>query len=143
MAMAVLPAKPDAIGEITAVVLETCSKAGLSPAATSRLRLAVEELAVNIITHGVGEATEPVADPRFVIQTWISDDTVWVQLTDSARPFDPTGAPEPDVTADLARREVGGLGIHLVRSLVDDFTYRRLGGRNVVRVGLRLQEGFP
>ena len=53
-------------------------------------------------------------------------------IADDGVPFDPLGAEAPDVDAPLEEREIGGLGIHLVRNLVDDASYHRRIDRNVM-----------
>ena len=55
-----------------------------------------------------------------------------VTITDDGVPFNPLGAEIPDTTLSLADRDTGGLGIHLVRSLVDELSYQRRIDRNVV-----------
>jgi len=53
-------------------------------------------------------------------------------VTDSGMPFDPTRKPEVDINASLEDRPVGGLGIHLVRQLMDSVSYRREDGKNIL-----------
>ena len=53
-------------------------------------------------------------------------------LSDTGVPFDPTVAPEADISASLENRPIGGLGIHLVRSIMDNVSYKRAEGRNVL-----------
>ena len=64
---------------------------------------------------------------------------LWAELTDDAAAFDPLRqAPAPDLEASVAARPIGGLGVHLVRRLIDRADYRREAGRNVLRVGKRV-----
>ncbi|MBQ5474118.1 MAG: ATP-binding protein, partial [Lachnospiraceae bacterium] len=53
-------------------------------------------------------------------------------ITDSGMPFDPTQRPEVDINASLDARPIGGLGIHLVRQLMDSVSYRREDGKNIL-----------
>ena len=55
-----------------------------------------------------------------------------VTVSDDGVAFNPLAVPPPDTTLPLEERELGGLGIHLVRNLTDEATYGRLGGRNVI-----------
>lgn len=55
-----------------------------------------------------------------------------VEITDDAKPFDPSGVAQPDTGIPLEDRPVGGLGIHLVREMMDGFRYRRSGEHNIV-----------
>jgi anti-sigma regulatory factor (Ser/Thr protein kinase) len=61
-----------------------------------------------------------------------------VVITDDAAPFNPLESPSPDTTSSLEGRAVGGLGLMLVKELVDDITYDCEGGRNRVMLDKRL-----
>jgi serine/threonine-protein kinase RsbW len=61
-----------------------------------------------------------------------------VTIEDDGVAFDPLARAAPDVTADLDEREIGGLGIHLVRTLMDGMTYERRGERNVLVIVKRV-----
>lgn len=133
-----LPATTGGVDSAARQVAELSVAAGLAHDQRYRLRLAVEEIATNIVTHGFAEAAQPVTDPTFDLEWGCDDDWVWVRLSDAARPFDPTSAPEPtDLDAPLSQRRIGGLGIHLVRRSIDDFRYEHSDRRNRVTLGLR------
>ena len=59
---------------------------------------------------------------------------VLLEVEDDGKPFDPLQAPPPDLTLPLEKRPIGGLGIHLIRNLMDEVTYARVGGRNVLKM---------
>ena len=59
-----------------------------------------------------------------------------IDFVDDGQPFDPLGLPAPDLDAAAEERQVGGLGVHIVRSLVDEARYLREGGRKVVYIDL-------
>jgi len=83
------------------------------------LRLAIEELFTNMVLHNVeGNSDITISLDR-------DGDKIVVVLTDHdvAVPFDPTRSKEVDTTADLEDREAGGLGIHLVKRMVDEIHY--------------------
>lgn len=100
------------------------------------LNLAIDEFVSNAIKYGYpdGRAGE------IAIHLVRRDDRLAVTLRDDGDAFDPFSAPEPDVTASVEDREIGGLGIHLVRKLADEFSYRREGDRNVVSLTLRFPQ---
>lgn len=54
------------------------------------------------------------------------------EVEDDGRPFNPLEAPEPDLAAPVEERKVGGLGIHLIRNMMDHLEYRRLQGTNLL-----------
>ncbi len=57
-----------------------------------------------------------------------------IEIRDDGSPFDPLKIPPPDLTSELAEREVGGLGIHFVRTVADEVGYRREEGWNILRL---------
>ncbi len=61
-------------------------------------------------------------------------------IADDGVPFNPLGAEAPDIDASLEEREIGGLGIHLVRSLMDDVSYQRRIGKNVMTLVKHLEQ---
>ena len=61
-----------------------------------------------------------------------------VSVTDEGVEFDPFARKEPEVNTSLEEREIGGLGIHLIRNLMDDYSYRRVGGKNVTTLMKRI-----
>lgn len=62
------------------------------------------------------------------------------EVVDDAPAFDPLAREEPDIDAELDEREVGGLGIHLLRRMMDEVTYARVDGHNRLRFAKRLPE---
>ena len=91
-----------------------------------RVNLVLEELGINIINHGKDENLYEIEI------TLISEaDTLTIEIIDDGRPFDPLNdAPQPDLESEIEDRPVGGLGIHLVRTMMDELRYRRERGRN-------------
>jgi serine/threonine-protein kinase RsbW len=101
---------------------------GTDPDTAYEVNVALEEIVSNVIRH----AHEDGAEHELEVALGVSDGELVARVTDDGMPFDPRSAPAPDLLAPMAERPVGGLGIHLVRSLVDGFDYRREGDRNVV-----------
>lgn len=130
------PAALDALPAIGAWVAERAQAAGAALDAAQDLRLAVEEIVTNAITHG--------GATRVVLRVEGGGGAVTAVVRDDARPFDPRQAPEPDLDASLEQRRVGGLGWYLVRRLMHELRYRPLaeGGNEVTLVRL-LDGGRP
>lgn len=100
-----------------------------------QIKLIVEELAMNVINHGNRDGTEPI-DIRLATR----GHTIVLEISDSGQPFDPIReAPEPDVSLALEERPIGGLGLYLVRTLMDETHYRWEDGRNHLTLITRLR----
>lgn len=97
-----------------------------SPALVGKVNLVLEELAINTINHGHDGGLHEIF---FTFSS--TEDALTIEMVDDGKPFDPlTDAPVPDVNAPMEERPIGGLGVFLVRKLMDELTYRREEGRN-------------
>jgi anti-sigma regulatory factor (Ser/Thr protein kinase) len=96
---------------------------GLTPASTWPFQVALDEVISNIVRHG--QAGAPIQ-----ISLRLTGDALEMEISDEATPFNPLDAPLPDTAAPLEGRKVGGLGIALVRQLMDVVEYDRTTGRN-------------
>ena len=92
------------------------------------IRLAVEEAVVNVISYAYSEGQE--GDISIVAQA--NSKRLQFIITDSGIPFDPTEASQVDITLPAEERRIGGLGIHLVRELMDSINYERENGKNIL-----------
>jgi anti-sigma regulatory factor (Ser/Thr protein kinase) len=120
------PASLEEIPRVVAFVLGRVRRR-LAPESAARLELAVEEWAANVCTHAYAGAGGTLG-----VSVAEAGGRIVVEMSDEGRSFDPTVAEEPDVTAPLADRRPGGLGVLLIRRMLDDVRYRRDGRRNVV-----------
>jgi serine/threonine-protein kinase RsbW len=102
----------------------------------ARLLIILEELFTNAVTHGYGDHSE-TGNITVALQLGVC--RIEIDFIDDGRPFDPLSRDPPDLDAPENERAVGGLGIHLVRSLVDEAHYRREGGRNRLRLVRRIK----
>jgi serine/threonine-protein kinase RsbW len=107
------------LAEIRCFVEETASALGLDPAMIPSVILAVDEAVSNVIAHGY-QCQEGAVE----IEVSQEGDALVIRVRDEATPFDPTVAPSPDVTLPLEHRIPGGLGIHLIRQIMDEMTHR-------------------
>ncbi|MYB41251.1 MAG: ATP-binding protein [Chloroflexi bacterium] len=98
-----------------------------------RVQLVLEELALNIVDYGHDDDTSD-----FEIAFMSEGDSLTIEIVDGGRAFDPLNdAPEPDLTSGVAERRVGGLGVHFVRTLMDDVQYERSAGKNRLKMVTR------
>jgi serine/threonine-protein kinase RsbW len=95
----------------------------------TKLNLVLEEWLTNVISYGFDAG----GDHRIVLDLALDESgELSARVEDDGRPFDPLSLPTPDVTVGLDERKVGGLGVLLIRRLMDDVTYSRSGDRNVL-----------
>jgi serine/threonine-protein kinase RsbW len=108
-----------------------CSECAVDGDTPSKLALALEEAVANVINHAFTGRPGP---HRITVELSIDRDRIGALVIDNGRPFDPTATPEPDCTSSLESRNVGGLGIHLIRCTMDRVEYRRVDGENRLRL---------
>lgn len=118
----------DSLSTIAQYVLKASTAAGLDRKTAYKLRLAVDEIATNIINHGYEEAG---IKGDIEIQAHIDDRTLKISIEDTGIPYDPTQKlPQTHLDRALEDRPIGGLGIYLALQGVDEFTYERTCDRN-------------
>jgi anti-sigma regulatory factor (Ser/Thr protein kinase) len=127
MKSSAVPATLDSLDAIAEFVMAAAAAAGLNQRASYRLRLAVDEIATNIIVHGYVEAGLQGA---LELQAEIDDSTLTLSIEDAGAAFDPRQASAPETDLPLEQRPIGGLGVYLAMRSVDEFLYERIGDRN-------------
>jgi serine/threonine-protein kinase RsbW len=91
------------------------------------IELAVEEALVNIFNYAYPEAPGEVE-----VNCRADHDHFIIEVIDSGIPFDMTSLPDPNLAADVDERRIGGLGIFLIKRVMDEVRYRREEGRNIL-----------
>jgi len=109
------PADTGRIPEVVRFVADRAAVAGLDPEGVKRLELAVEEAVVNVCHYAY-----PGEGGVVVVRVAGEPSRLTVEVEDAGRPFDPLSAPAPDLAAPIDERRVGGLGIVLIRRLMDE-----------------------
>lgn len=126
------------IQEVARVIdsLEEFGEANGIPAEQSlRFGLALDELITNIISYGLAGRSDGVI--TLVIEH--HDDALRAELDDNGPPFDPLAAEAMPPTGDIETREVGGLGLTLVKSFMDRLDYRRVDGFNRLTMEMKVK----
>jgi len=116
-----LPNSLAALARLHAVVEEFCRQRAIHPDIAFKIDLALEELFTNIVRYGYNDHRPH----EIVVRLKGGHDSVRISIEDDARHFNPLLAPAVDVNAPAAERRIGGLGIHLVRNLLDQVRYQR------------------
>jgi anti-sigma regulatory factor (Ser/Thr protein kinase) len=119
-----------AVAEAIEAVRTLAARRGVPSSVVPTLQLVLDDLLINVVSYAWHDGERHAATLRVAF----SPQAVTLEISDDGIAFDPVAAPTPDVTLDLDEREVGGLGIHLVRALVDVVDYSRTGERNVLTV---------
>ena len=101
--------------------------------AQMQLEVAVEELFVNTAHYAYAPETGNAA-----IRTEITADTTEVTFIDSGMPYDPLAKPDPDVTLSAEERQIGGLGIYMVKKSMNDVRYEYTDGKNMLTIVKKL-----
>jgi len=128
----VFEATTDTIPEVIGFIAGEAGVWGLHPQRLMQLELAVEEAVVNICLYAY-----EVPPGELLIRVESGAAQFVVELIDEGVPFDPLGVDEPDLRAPAGERQVGGLGIFLVRRVMDEVAYRRDGASNILRLVIR------
>jgi serine/threonine-protein kinase RsbW len=103
----------------------------LSEDDVANIQLVLDEMVINVIRHGY----EDVGDRdvhRISVTLALNADLLTIELKDTARAYDPREAPAPRFDLPIEERGPGGLGVHIVRSIMDTMDYRRENGQNIV-----------
>jgi len=113
------PARFEFLDEIRDFVAQAARQGGFTEKAIYSLQLAADEAASNIIEH----AYEGVLNASLYITCDMQNDEFVITMHDTGRPFNPSNVKQPNLKADLSERQIGGLGIYLMRKLMDEVRY--------------------
>lgn len=123
------------IARLSALIEAFGEKHGLAPAAIYHIRLAFDEFLTNIISYGFSDG-EP---HKIAASIDLDGDTLAAEIIDDGIAFNPLDRPSPDTTKSVEEREIGGLGIHFIRRLMDKVEYCRADGRNHLKMIKKLR----
>ena len=122
------------ISKLAIFIEELSEELALAPELTFNLNLVLEEAVSNVILYAYGEEKQK----EITLLANMSDNNLIFVLTDSGQEFDPTKVPDADVTLSAEEREIGGLGIFLIRQIMNTIEYQRIDGKNVLIMGKQL-----
>jgi serine/threonine-protein kinase RsbW len=120
------------VGDLIALAPEVedfLARRGVAAGAVIKVRVALEEIILNLIKHATGSASR-----RIDVGLEVEAGRVVLVIEDDGAPFDPRSAPEFDRDRPLEARRPGGMGLQVVRSLADEIHYERLPARNRLRL---------
>ena len=114
---------------------EFCQTDHVPKTVERHLQMALDELVSNTIFYG-----KPDPESLIQISAQVTGRTLSLEIVDSGSPFNPFIREDPDTTLGIEERQVGGLGIFLVKKLMDHTSYKRVDNRNVVRFSINLEK---
>jgi len=121
-----LPSRPEAVAPTLDRLEAGLVEAGITHELALEFRLLGEEAITNVVKYANAEAIEVAFE--------VSARTVVLELRDDGRKFDPVSTVTPDLDASVEDRPLGGLGIHLIRTLTDEVSYERSEDWNILRL---------
>ena len=115
---------------------EVCEANGFDMATIMQINLAIEEAVVNVMNYAYPAGTKG----DVTIEAKANDTEMMFIISDTGAPFDPTAKPEVDITQSAEDRSIGGLGIHLIRQIMDHINYERTEGHNILTLTKKLNK---
>ena len=122
------------INKLAVFIEELGEELNLAPDLVFNLNLVLEEAVSNVILYAYPKEEQQ----EIVLTAKMSDKNLIFVLTDAGKEFDPTQAPDADVTLSAEERQIGGLGIFLIRQIMNKVEYQRIDGKNVLTLGKQL-----
>ena len=96
---------------------------------------ASEEIFANICDYAYADMKKGKAE----IRAYVKDDMYYVEFSDKGKKYNPLKAKEPDLTSELSKRKIGGLGIYLAKRLSDEISYAYKEKRNILTIGIKIE----
>ncbi|MCL2100747.1 MAG: ATP-binding protein [Fibromonadales bacterium] len=128
----IIEAQLENLNAVQDFVAEKLESASCPAKLQTQIAIAVEEIFVNIARYAycpeTGGATIRVS----------ADDDVVIEFEDKGKPYNPIKKKDPDTTASAEEREIGGLGIFMVKKIMDAIEYKRIGNKNILTIKKRL-----
>lgn len=122
---------------VMAALEDFCDGVGVDMGTAQAAELALDEFLSNIISYGYLDSEEHT----ITVDLAVVERALQIKISDNGMPFNPFEQAEPELESSIEEREIGGLGIHLVRNIMDEYSYARLDECNVVTLSKRLNEG--
>ncbi len=126
-----LEAKVDNLNTVLAAVDEELEQADCTMKAQMAIDVAVEEIFVNIASYAYGDST---GNTTINIDVDGASSKATITFIDSGTPYNPLEKPDPDVTLSAEERQIGGLGIFIVKKSMDDVSYKYEDGKNMLTI---------
>lgn len=132
---------PD-FAELAARIEQYLDERAVPGAVLSQLMIALDEVISNVLNYNAaGEGASGAPPLELAVSVEVEKRRVIAEVADNGAAFDPLSLPEPDTRAGVDERDYGGLGVHIVRKLMDEVAYAREGGWNRLRFSKTFELG--
>jgi anti-sigma regulatory factor (Ser/Thr protein kinase) len=131
-----LPARIDHLTDVFSFVENAARNAGLNDKQLNNLNIAVEEIFVNIARYAY-----PSGEGGVTVSVSADADKLIIEFKDCGMPYNPLAKPDPDTSSSADEREIGGLGIYMVKQMMDSVKYRHESGKNILTLEKRADSG--
>ena len=128
-----VPAVRERLSELTAMLDELLESEDCNMKAQVQLDIAFEEIFINIASYAYGADTGD-AEIDFCVFSENGNKSLRITFADRGTPYDPLAKPDPDITKGADEREIGGLGIFMVKKSMDDIVYHYENGKNILQL---------
>lgn len=122
------------ISRLNGFIEEIGEEFSLTPDVVFNLNLVLEEAVVNVINYAYPKEEHE----SIYLSAKIQDGSIIFVLSDTGKEFDPTLVPDADITLSAEDRQIGGLGIFLIRQIMNEVKYERIDGKNVLTLEKKL-----
>lgn len=122
------------VSKLNEFVEEIGNEFSLTPDVVFNLNLVLEEAVVNVINYAYPKEEHQ----SIYLSASLREGSIVLILTDTGKEFDPTMAPDVDITLSADEREIGGLGIFLIRQIMNEVKYERIDGKNILTLEKKL-----
>ena len=126
----------DSLSEVLVAFESFSEKYTLAMPISQKMSIALDDILNNIISYAYSDDKEHTIDIRFEY----SKDELCVDISDDGIPFNPFDESSADTTLSMDEREIGGLGIHLIKNMIDKYSYSRKINKNIVTLRMYLSQ---
>ncbi|TNE74422.1 ATP-binding protein [bacterium] len=123
-------ASTENLADVRNFVAESARTHGLSEKDIDEIRLAVDEAFTNIVKHAYNyDKAQNVS-----LKTGVENASFWISICDQGKPYDPTSYTEPNIAERIKQGKRGGVGVYLIKKLMDKVEYKSIGSTNQIRL---------
>ena len=124
-----IPARTDRLNEVWDFIEGVMQSTGIDVKQQNNIRIAVEEVFVNITSYAF-----PTGEGEVSVSVTVDSEKISIKFSDSGTPYDPLAKADPEISLSADEREIGGLGIFMVKKMMDDVRYRYEDGKNILTI---------